>query len=50
LRSRMAAAARTQARGESWDAVFEKVYEGYRAGIAAFRERRSPNGSKNYPA
>lgn len=35
LRARMSAAAREQACGESWDAVFEKVYEGYRVGIAA---------------
>lgn len=35
LRARMSAAARQQACGESWDAVFEKVYEGYRVGIAA---------------
>ncbi len=35
LRARMRAAARKQACGESWDAVFEKVYEGYRVGIAA---------------
>jgi glycosyltransferase involved in cell wall biosynthesis len=33
LRTRMAQAAREQASGESWDAVFEKVYDGYRAGI-----------------
>lgn len=33
LRARMSEAARAQAMGESWDAVFEKVYEGYRAGI-----------------
>ena len=35
LRCRMSAAARQQACGESWDTVFEKVYEGYRVGIAA---------------
>lgn len=35
LRARMSAAAREQACGESWDAVFEKVYEGYRLAIAA---------------
>lgn len=33
LRTRMGHAARIQAAGESWDAVFERVYEGYRAGI-----------------
>lgn len=33
LRGRMGKAAREQASGESWDAVFEKVYDGYRAGI-----------------
>lgn len=35
LRCRMSAAAREQACGESWETVFEKVYEGYRVGIAA---------------
>lgn len=35
LRARMGAAARQQACGESWDAVFEKLYEGYRLAIAA---------------
>ncbi len=35
LRSEMAAAARQQACGESWDSVFETVYEGYRIGIAS---------------
>jgi glycosyltransferase involved in cell wall biosynthesis len=35
LRARMGQAARHQALGESWDAVFEKVYEGYRVGTAA---------------
>jgi phosphatidylinositol alpha 1,6-mannosyltransferase len=35
LRSRMAQGARAQALGESWDAVFEKVYEGYLSGIQA---------------
>ncbi len=35
LRARMGQAAREQAAGESWDAVFDKVYDGYRAGIAA---------------
>jgi glycosyltransferase involved in cell wall biosynthesis len=35
LRSGMARAARGQACGESWDSVFEKVYEGYSAAIAA---------------
>jgi glycosyltransferase involved in cell wall biosynthesis len=29
LRKSMADAAREQARGESWDSVFEKVYAGY---------------------
>lgn len=33
LRARMGRAAREQASGEAWDAVFEKVYDGYRAGI-----------------
>jgi phosphatidylinositol alpha 1,6-mannosyltransferase len=37
LRSKMARAAREQASGESWDAVFDKVYEGYRVGIQARR-------------
>ncbi len=35
LRSEMARAAREQACGESWDSVFEKVYEGYRVAIDA---------------
>lgn len=35
LRERMGAAARAQACGESWDSVFEQVYDGYRAGIQA---------------
>lgn len=35
LRCEMAGAARKQACGESWDAVFEAVYEGYRTGIAS---------------
>jgi glycosyltransferase involved in cell wall biosynthesis len=39
LRKQMAEAARRQASGESWDAVFDKVYEGYRAGIARKSER-----------
>jgi glycosyltransferase involved in cell wall biosynthesis len=34
LRRRMAEAAREQASLESWDSVFEKVYDGYRTGIA----------------
>jgi phosphatidylinositol alpha 1,6-mannosyltransferase len=38
LRMRMSQAAREQASGESWDTVFEKVYDGYRAGI---RSRQS---------
>ncbi|HEX4133479.1 MAG TPA: glycosyltransferase [Bryobacteraceae bacterium] len=33
LRARMACAARRQALGESWEVVFDKVYDGYRAGI-----------------
>src|SRR5579863_1002297 len=33
LRLEMARAAREQACGESWDSVFEKVYEGYRVAI-----------------
>ena len=32
LRRRMAEAARVQACGESWDSVFEQVYEGYEVG------------------
>lgn len=36
LRRRMAAAARAQACGESWDAVFDKVYEGYGVGTADY--------------
>jgi phosphatidylinositol alpha 1,6-mannosyltransferase len=35
LRTRMGQAARQQASGESWDVVFDKVYEGYRVGIQA---------------
>ena len=35
LRHKMAEAARQQALGESWDSVFEKVYDGYRVGIEA---------------
>ncbi len=35
LRLRLAQGARAQALGESWDAVFEKVYEGYHRGIEA---------------
>lgn len=35
LRRKMAAAAREQACAESWDAVFDKVYEAYLTGIAA---------------
>ena len=35
LRSGMARAAREQACGESWDSVFEKVYEGYGVAIEA---------------
>jgi hypothetical protein len=31
----MAEAARAQACGESWDSVFEKVYEGYEVGMTA---------------
>jgi hypothetical protein len=31
----MGSAARNQAAAESWDAVFDQVYEGYRAGIQA---------------
>lgn len=34
-RACMGAKARKQALGESWDAVFEKVYDGYRVGIAS---------------
>jgi glycosyltransferase involved in cell wall biosynthesis len=33
LRAHMACAARKQALGESWEAVFDKVYDGYCAGI-----------------
>jgi len=39
LRTCMGAAARVQASGESWDAVFEKVYEGYRVGISNVTSR-----------
>jgi glycosyltransferase involved in cell wall biosynthesis len=35
LRHQMGAAARAYACGESWDTVFERVYEGYRVGIDA---------------
>lgn len=35
LRARMGANARLQACGESWDTVFDQVYEGYRVGIEA---------------
>jgi phosphatidylinositol alpha 1,6-mannosyltransferase len=35
LRIRVGQAARAQASGESWDTVFEQVYDGYRAGITA---------------
>lgn len=35
LRARMGADARVQASAESWDSVFEQVYEGYRVGIEA---------------
>jgi glycosyltransferase involved in cell wall biosynthesis len=35
LRASMSRAAREHAAGESWDAVFEVVYEGYRTGIEA---------------
>jgi phosphatidylinositol alpha 1,6-mannosyltransferase len=35
LRTRMGHAARAQAAGESWDTVFDKVYDGYTAGIQA---------------
>ncbi len=35
LRRKMADAARQQACAESWDAVFEKVYEGYNVGMEA---------------
>jgi glycosyltransferase involved in cell wall biosynthesis len=37
LRKKMGRAAREQASLESWDAVFDKVYEGYDTGIAARR-------------
>jgi glycosyltransferase involved in cell wall biosynthesis len=33
LREKMGAAARAQASAESWDSVFEQVYEGYRVAI-----------------
>jgi glycosyltransferase involved in cell wall biosynthesis len=45
LRACMAQAAREQARGESWDSVFEKVYEGYRAAMAA---KNSQAGAYRY--
>lgn len=35
LLARMGESARLQASGESWDTVFEQVYDGYRAGIQA---------------
>jgi glycosyltransferase involved in cell wall biosynthesis len=35
LRRSMGAEARAQACGESWEAVFEKVYEGYQVGMAS---------------
>jgi glycosyltransferase involved in cell wall biosynthesis len=35
LRTQMGNAAREYASGESWDAVFERVYDGYRAAISA---------------
>jgi glycosyltransferase involved in cell wall biosynthesis len=35
LRARMAHAARQQAMGESWDAVFESVYDGYRVALSS---------------
>ncbi len=38
LRVRMGSQARKQASGESWDSVFEQVYEGYRVGGQAMRE------------
>lgn len=37
LRARMGKAAREQACGESWDTVFELVYEGYRVGINSYK-------------
>ena len=40
LRRTMAAEARAQACGESWDSVFEKVYEGYSAAMANQRADR----------
>ena len=39
LRARMALAAREQACGESWDSVFEKVYDGYRVAMEIKRFR-----------
>ena len=35
LRTAMSRAALEQARGESWDSVFDQVYDGYRTGIRA---------------
>jgi glycosyltransferase involved in cell wall biosynthesis len=35
LRRRMSAAARLQASAESWDEVFDKVYDGYTAALPA---------------
>ena len=37
LRARMGSAARDYASTQSWDCVFEQVYQGYRTGIAAFQ-------------
>lgn len=37
LRANLGESARLQASGESWDSVFEKVYDGYQAGIDARR-------------
>jgi glycosyltransferase involved in cell wall biosynthesis len=39
LRQEMGWAARQQARGESWDTVFEKVYQGYRLAIETTARR-----------
>jgi glycosyltransferase involved in cell wall biosynthesis len=39
LRERMGSDARRQASGESWDAVFEQVYDGYRVALQRFTPR-----------
>lgn len=41
LRRSMSSNALEQARGESWNSVFEKVYEGYKVGIDAYSASRA---------